>query len=137
MGPRRFGICLTALLSACGLIVGPASGSCAFFIEWNGVHYDAGNFDRPVAFGASLGEAIVPPCEDEGGAGCEHEDSEKVPVFRLPGVDPHVAVGGPSPSGPRGLPRDGVLSSVARSSLAPGCIRIGAAAERAGGMALR
>src|SRR3954447_4780067 len=99
MGPRRFGICLTALLSACGLIVGPASGSCAFSIEWNGVHYDAGDFDRPVAFGASLGEAIVPPCEDEGGAGCEHEHSEKVPVFRLPSVDPRVAVGAPSPSG--------------------------------------
>jgi Family of unknown function (DUF6281) len=87
------------LLSACGLIVAPATASCAYSIEWNGVDYAAGNFKRTVAFGASLGKAFVPACEDEGTAGCQHESAEEVPIFRLPGVDPHVAVGGPSPGG--------------------------------------
>lgn len=99
MRAPRFVLCLTGLLAACGLIIGPASASCAYSIEWNGVYYDAGNLKRPVAFGHSLGNAVVPVCEDEGAAGCQHESAGKVPIFRLPGIDPHVAVGGPSPWG--------------------------------------
>lgn len=99
MGSIRYALCLAALLASCGLLVGPAGAtSCPLLVEWNGVRYDAGNFDRQVAFGASVGEATVPPCGDEG-AGCRRGDSEKVRVFRLPGVDPHVAVGAAGPLG--------------------------------------
>jgi hypothetical protein len=98
--PRRFVVSLLALLSACGLVVEPASGtSCAFVIEWNGVVYGAADLDRSVAFGASLGEATVPACEDTAEAGCEREGGEKIDIFRLRGIDPHVAFGAPSPFG--------------------------------------
>jgi hypothetical protein len=100
MGPPRFVLCVTALLAGCGLIIGPATASCAYGIVWNGVPYDAGDFERPVAFGPSLGEATVPPCEDQGSAGCRHGKDEAVTtVYRLRGIDPHVAVGGPSSQG--------------------------------------
>jgi Family of unknown function (DUF6281) len=98
VGSIRSALGLVALLGSCGLLVGPAGAtSCPLLLEWNGVRYDAGNFDRQVAFGASVGEATVPPFGE--GAGCSRGDGEKVRVFRLPGVDPHVAVGAAGPLG--------------------------------------
>ena len=87
------------MLVSCGLLVGLAGAtSCPLLIEWNGVRYDGGNFEQRVAFGAPAGEAIVPPCGEEG-AGCRAAEGDEVRVFRLPGVDPHVAVGARSPFG--------------------------------------
>jgi hypothetical protein len=99
MGPPRFVLCLTAMLAGCGLIVGPATASCVYGIEWNGLFYEAGNFERPVTLGPSLGEATVPPCEDQGAPGCHHPKGEAVTIYRLPGINPHVAFGGRSPGG--------------------------------------
>src|SRR5919109_3664287 len=94
MGPRRFVIALTALLCGCGLVIGPASASCAFFIEWNGVPYDAENFHQTIPVDASLGKATVPPCDDDGSAGCQHDEGDEIAISRVSGVDPHIAVAG-------------------------------------------
>jgi Family of unknown function (DUF6281) len=100
VGICRFTICIAGLLSACGLLVGAASAtSCAFFIEWNDVSYNPVDSDRPVTFGPSLGDAVAPSCGDEEG-GCEPlrgSSDEPVAIFRLPGIDPHVAVGASEP----------------------------------------
>lgn len=104
MGPHRFVIVLAGLLSACGLIVGPASGSCAFVIEWNGVHYGELNIDQAPRFGPSLGEGAVPACDDTGSSGCSRlhgEDDQSIAIYRLRGVDPHVAFGALTPWGDR------------------------------------
>jgi hypothetical protein len=104
MGPCRFTICLAGLLSACGLLVGPASAACAFFVEWNGVSYGPVDTGRPVTFGPSLGHGVVPFCDDTDDGGCEplrDESGESIAVFRLPGIDPHVAVGASAPWGRR------------------------------------
>jgi Family of unknown function (DUF6281) len=105
MGPRRFVIALAALLTACGFVVGPASGSCAFVIEWDGVVYDSPNIDQSPRFGPSLGEGTVPACDDtETGGGCDRlhgEDDQSIAIYRLPGVDPHVAFGAVTPWGDR------------------------------------
>lgn len=94
MGPHRFVIVLAGLLSACGLIVGPASGSCAFVVQWNDVVYVPADTDQTPRFGPSLGQAIVPPCYDQGESGCSRrEKGEGIAIFRLPGIDPHIAIG--------------------------------------------
>ena len=94
MGPRRFVIVLAVLLSACGLIVGPASGACAPVVQWNDVVYFAADTDETPRFGPSLGQAIVPPCYDQGESGCSRgEKGEGIEIFRLPGIDPHIAIG--------------------------------------------
>jgi hypothetical protein len=87
------------MLSACGLLVAPAFASCAFVIEWNGVRYDPWSNERPVSFDRSLGNATVPFCNDTGGAGCERGDDESTEVFRIGGVDPHVALAAHDPAG--------------------------------------
>jgi len=96
MGSRRFVISLTGFLSACGLIVGGASASCVLSIKWNGVSYISGNFEQPIALGPPLGKAVVPPCDDTGDPGCQREKAGEIAISRVPGVDPRVAVGGPS-----------------------------------------
>jgi hypothetical protein len=104
MGPRRFVIVLAGLLSACGLVVGPASGSCAFLIEWNGVPYSEPNIEQTPAFGQPLGEGTVPACDDTGSSGCsrlDDADDESIAIYRLRGIDPHVAFGAVTPSGDR------------------------------------
>lgn len=80
------------MLSACGLLVAPAFASCAFVIEWNGVRYDPWSNERPVSFGRSLGDGTVPFCDDTEEGGCERGHDESIEVFRIVGVDPHVAV---------------------------------------------
>jgi len=90
--PFRFILSITAMLSACGLLVAPALASCAFVIEWNGVRYDPWSNERPVSFGRSLGDGTVPFCDDTEEGGCERGHDESIEVFRRAGVDPHVAV---------------------------------------------
>ena len=91
MKPFRFTLWIAVMLSACGLIVAPAFASCAFVIEWNGVRYDPWSNEGPVAFGNSVGQATLPFCDDTPG-GCEHGHDESIEVFRVAGVDPHVAL---------------------------------------------
>jgi len=94
MGPGRFAIALAALLSAAGLVVGPASGSCAFVVQWNDAVYVQADTDQAPRFGPPLGQAIVPPCYDQGQSGCSRRDEGyKIAIFRLPGIDPHIAFG--------------------------------------------
>lgn len=88
------------MLCASGLVVGRADADCALRIVWNDVSYDSADSDRPVRFGASLGEATLPFCDDEGNGGCERHSDEKIAVFRLPGIDPHVALAAHWPAGP-------------------------------------
>jgi hypothetical protein len=90
--PFRFILSITAMLSACGLLVAPAFASCAFVIEWNGVRYDPWSNERPVSFGRSLGDGTVPFCDDTEEGGCERGHDESIEIFRIVGVDPHVAV---------------------------------------------
>jgi hypothetical protein len=92
MRPFRFALCIAAMLSACGLTVGPALASCVFLIEWNGVLYDPWSNEPPVSLGKSVGQARVPSCNDTGQAGCEREQDGSIEVFRVAGVDPHVAL---------------------------------------------
>jgi hypothetical protein len=92
MRPFRFALCIAAMLSACGLTVGPALASCVFLIEWNGVLYEPWANEAPVSFGKSVGQARVPSCNDTGEAGCEREHDGSIEVFRVAGVDPHVAL---------------------------------------------
>jgi hypothetical protein len=105
MGPRRFVIALAALLTACGLVVGRASGSCAFSISWNGVSYLSADVAQAPRFGPSLGEGTVPACDDtETGGGCDRlhgGDGESIAIYRLPGIDPHVGFGAVTPFGDR------------------------------------
>lgn len=103
MGPRRFVTVLAGLFTACGFIVGPASGSCAFLIEWNGVLYGEPNIDQAPRFGPSLGEGAVPACDDTGSSGCSHlhGNDQSIAIYRLPGIDPHVAFGTVTPWGDR------------------------------------
>ena len=104
MGPLRFVIVLAGLLTACGLVVGPASGSCAFLIEWNGVSYSEADLKRAPTFGPSLGNGTAPACNDTGSSGCSGlhgEDGESIAIYRLPGIDPHVAFGAVTPWGDR------------------------------------
>jgi Family of unknown function (DUF6281) len=104
MGPRRFVIVLAGLLSACGLVVGPASGSCAFLIEWNGVLYDEPNIAQAPRFGPALGAGTMPACDDTGSSGCSRlhgEDEQSIAIYRLPDIDPHVAFGAVAPWGDR------------------------------------
>jgi hypothetical protein len=92
VAPLRFVACLVAVLAASGVLIGPVSAnSCSVAIEWNGVRYEAGNLNRHVAFGPSVGEASVPTCDEA--AGCRAKGSEKVQAFRLQGVNPHVVLG--------------------------------------------
>jgi Family of unknown function (DUF6281) len=88
----RLAFWVVALLGSTGLLVGAASAtSCGPVIEWNGVRYDGANFERAVRFAGRLGEAVVPPCGEE--AGCQADGEKTVAAFRLPGVDPAVAIG--------------------------------------------
>lgn len=91
MKPLLFTFWIAVMLSACGLLVAPAFASCAFVIEWNGVRYDPWGNEGPVAFGTSVGQATVPFCDDTQG-GCEHGHDETIEVFRVAGVDLHVAL---------------------------------------------
>ncbi len=75
--------------------------SCPMLIEWDDVLYVAGNVDRHVTFDGRLAAAIVPPCGDRTGVASGSDDGERVRAFRIPGVDPHVAIGVPYPSGRR------------------------------------
>ena len=97
--PFRFIVSIAAILSACGLLVAPAFASCAFVIEWNGVRYDPWSNERPVSFGRSLGDGTVPFCDDTEEGGCERGHDESIEVFRIVGVDPHVAVAAHDPAG--------------------------------------
>jgi hypothetical protein len=100
VGRIRFAAYLVTLLASFGLLVGAAGAtSCPYLIEWNGVRYDAGSLNRQVGFGDRIGEASEIACGDEA-AGCSSDDVGPVPVFRLAGVDPHVAVGARAPWGP-------------------------------------
>jgi hypothetical protein len=92
MRPFRFALCIAAILSACGLTVGPALASCVFLIEWNGVLYEPWANETPISFGKSVGQARVPSCNDTGETGCEREHDGSIEVFRVAGVDPHVAL---------------------------------------------
>lgn len=94
----RFAVGITSVLAVSGLLVSVASASCARLLFWDGVRYDGTgrNFAKQVRFGGQVGEALNPPCNDTGGSsepGCEGEVGEAVPVFRLAGIDPEVAVG--------------------------------------------
>jgi Family of unknown function (DUF6281) len=94
--PLRFAVGVTAVLAASGLLVGVASAtSCADLLTWNGVRYDGagGDLARQVRFGGEAGEAVIPVCNDEGSPGCQEAEGTNIPVFRLSGIDPQVAVG--------------------------------------------
>ena len=115
MGPRRFVIGLAGLLSACGLIVGPASASCAFFIEWNGVGYSASSIRQAPRFGPSLGEGTVPACDDTGSSGCSRlhgADEESIALYRLPGIIRPWRCGDPIPDLPGTVVHEPGLGSV-------------------------
>jgi hypothetical protein len=94
----RFAVGITSLLVVSGLLVSVASAtSCARLLFWDGVRYDGTGRSYPqhVRFGGQVGEALNPPCNDDGSSepGCGGEEGEAVPVFRLAGIDPEVAVG--------------------------------------------
>ena len=96
MKPLRFAVGVTAVLAASGLLVGVASAtSCADLLIWNGVRYDGagGDHARQVRFAGEAGEAVIPVCNDEGSPGCQEDEGTNIPVFRLSGIDPQVAVG--------------------------------------------
>ena len=53
-----------------------------------------GDLAERVRLGDPVGEALIPACDDEGsGPGCGGDEGTLVPVFRLSGIDPQVAVG--------------------------------------------
>jgi hypothetical protein len=98
--PLRLAFWLVAVLGGAGLLVGAAAAtSCGPLIEWKGVLYSGANLAHAVRFGGLLGEGLVPPCD--GSEGCQAEEGKRVDVYRLPRVDPAVAIGGRGPLGRR------------------------------------
>jgi Family of unknown function (DUF6281) len=92
VGPVRFLLSLVALVAATGLLVAPAGAtSCAFVVVWNDIAYDPWDTQQEIEQGAALGEGTLPSCDGEG---CRGEDKGALPVYRLVGVDQHVAIGG-------------------------------------------
>jgi hypothetical protein len=92
----RFAGGIVGVLAVSGLLVSVASAtSCARLLFWDGVRYDGTgrSYAKHVRLAEQVGEALNPPCNDEGAPGCEREAGEAVPVFRLTGIDPEVAVG--------------------------------------------
>jgi hypothetical protein len=100
----RFAGGIAGVLAVSGLLVSVASAtSCAPGLFRDGVLYLGGwrVNERQMPFGEQVGEALNPPCNDTGGMGrpgCAGDVvaerlGKAVPVFRLPGIDPEVAVG--------------------------------------------
>lgn len=88
-------------LSACGgedrFVIGgpglegpPGSGSCAFVATFEGGTYEGRTVRVEPAIGESLGEAVLPPCDDTNDG--DSDEAERIPVNRVPGVDPALAV---------------------------------------------
>jgi hypothetical protein len=102
MTPFRSVASIVALVAATGLLVGVSSdASCADMIEWKGVRYEAANLEGAIHFLTRVGKANVPSCIDEDGAGCSvsRGATDERSVYRLPGVEPAVAVGARGPFG--------------------------------------
>jgi hypothetical protein len=66
------------------------SGSCAFVAHFRGGSYEGRTVVVEPPIGESLGEAVLPPCDDT--AADDPGDGERIPVKRVPGIDPGVAV---------------------------------------------
>jgi hypothetical protein len=94
VSPLRPVLALGALLAGTGLLasLGGAT-SCVEIITWNGVDYiGAGKIAEEPALGSSLGSGVIPPCVGSDASGCEGEDEQPVALFRIPGVNPEIAV---------------------------------------------
>ena len=65
----------------------PAGAACADAIKWRGQDYLGHRMSAHA--GAKLADpAVVPACSDAG----QHEPDTKEPVYRIKGIDPHIAL---------------------------------------------
>lgn len=71
-----------------GAAGGGASASCVAAIRYRDVLY-LGQRVEELAIGEQAGEAVIPGCDDGGGA---VDEGDPFPVYRIEGVDPSVGV---------------------------------------------
>jgi len=89
---------IEVLITMAALLVGSCStdegsrgsGMCAFVVHFRGHAYDAVQVSVEPIPGRSLGEAVLPGCNDTGDA--SPKPDEYLEVAELPGVDPNIAV---------------------------------------------
>ena len=67
-----------------------SGGSCAFIVYFRGHAYDARGVEQAPPEGRAIGEARLPGCDDTNDG--ESEPDEMIPVARLRGASPNVAL---------------------------------------------
>jgi Family of unknown function (DUF6281) len=89
-------VIMAVSLAACGgragtdTGAGTASGSCAMILNYHHQRYEGRSVRVSPPQGAPLGDAILPGCNDTGRA--HDPPDQRVPVARLPGVSPKIAL---------------------------------------------
>ena len=84
---------MVAVMAGCGSgsDVEAGDAACALSVRYHGATYDGISIEIAPREGQRVGFAILPGCNDQGEDVAPEED-EKIPVSRLPGVSPKVAV---------------------------------------------
>ena len=91
--PCRVASTAVALIAAAALAgasgCGGGESSCALLIDWNGHTYRGNMADKPLVFGANLGQATQKGCDDGGGV----SPDQHVTAVRIIGRDPAKVIG--------------------------------------------